>query len=37
MIFVEENNVNKAWKSALEKIYKNGYIPQDSRLKKWTH
>ena len=32
MIIIEENNINKVWKNALEKLYKNGYIPQDSRF-----
>lgn len=32
MIIVEKKNVNKVWKNALEKLYKNGYIPQDSRF-----
>lgn len=32
MIVVEENNINEVWKSSLEKLYKNGYIPQDSRF-----
>lgn len=34
MIIVKENNINKVWKSALEKLYLNGYIPQDTRFLK---
>lgn len=34
MIIVQENNVNKAWKNALEKLYNNGYNPQDLRFSK---
>ena len=34
MIIVKENNVNKAWRSALEKLYTTGYVPQDSRFSK---
>ena len=29
MIIIQENNINKVWRSALEKLYKNGYTPQD--------
>lgn len=34
MIIVRENDVNKAWKSTLKKIYVDGYNPQDSRFYK---
>ena len=32
MIIIEENNVNKAWKMALKKLYLEGYKPQDERF-----
>lgn len=34
MIIIQENNINKVWRSALEKLYKKGYTPQDSRFLK---
>lgn len=34
MIVVKEKDINKAWKKALEKLYKNGYNPQDTRFYK---
>lgn len=34
MIIVKENNVNKAWKTTLKKLYIEGYTPQDSRFYK---
>lgn len=32
MIIVQENNVNKAWRQALSKLYRDGFEPQDSRF-----
>lgn len=34
MLLIQENNVNSAWKSALKKLYENGYKPQDIRFLK---
>lgn len=31
MLFIQENNTNSAWKSALKKLYEYGYNPQDIR------
>lgn len=34
MIIIQENNINKAWRTALQKLYTMGYVPQDSRFSK---
>lgn len=32
MIIIQENNVNKAWRQALSKLYSDGFEPQDIRF-----
>lgn len=34
MIIINENNINKTWKTALKKLYLEGYKPQDTRFYK---